>query len=269
MEIRFLFLISLAIATALGATPVKRYPLDDRRVYALRLSPEAPTTILFPGPITALDGAGVSTRPEDNPGILISHQAGTAFFSVRALHPEATGAINAVYRNHVYAITLSTGSPPDRTITFTESPSKNAIEQKSLFSPDRLLALLDRAKHYRALTEHYPALVQTIERVTPHTVTTHGDLTTTIEEVLRFDDEDALVIRARVENRGTQPKHYAPVQLAVQVAETLLPVALTDASGVIPTQQATVLTLVIVGQAGTPSEQLSAHNSFSLRIPLE
>ncbi len=269
MEIRFLLIISLAVAASLGASPVKRYPLDDRRVYALRLSPEAPTTILFPGPLTALDGAGVSVRPEDNPNILISHQSGTAFFSVRALDPNATGAINAVYRDHVYAITLTTGSPPDRTVTFVEASSDNPRQQDIPFSPDRLLSLLDRAKHYRSLAEHYPALVQSIERVTPRTVTSHGGLTITIEEVLRFDHEDTLVLRARLENHGTHPIHFSPSQLAVQVAETLLPVALTDAPGIIPARQAIVISALIVGQVGTPSDHLSAHNSFTLHLPRE
>ena len=267
MELRFIFIISLVILLPLHATPVKRYPLDDRRVYALRIGMEAPTTVLFPGPITALDGAGVSVRTEDHPDILISHQAGTAFFSVRALHPEANGAINAVYKNRVYVITLTADTNPDRALSFTERSSETSSPAAPSSRPDRLLSLLDRAKHFDDLAEHYPALVQFIERATPSTVSTDKDVTLTIEEVLRFDEEEALAFRVRMENHGAQARLYSPQHLAVQIGATSFPVALTDASGQLPTQQAAVVYLIVAGQPGASSPYLSLENSFSILLP--
>jgi hypothetical protein len=270
MELRTVFILSLVvlIGAPLRATPVKRYPLDDRRVYALHVSTAAPTTIIFPGPVTALDGAGVSVRPEDNPGILVSHQAGSAFFSVRALQEDASGAINVIYQNRVYALTFTTDREPDRTLTFDEPVQGEARIETIQLNPDRLLSLLDRARNFAAIAQHYPALTQSIERITPGTTTTAGNLTITIEEVLRFEAEDALVFQIRLENHGDQPLNYAPTHLAVQIADTVFPVTLTDATGVVPANQATVIAVVIVGQSGTRQAHLSIKNTFSLLVPI-
>ena len=59
MELRFVVL-SLLTVGALHAGPVQRYPLDDRKVYTVRVGTDAPTTVMFPGPISALDAAGIS-----------------------------------------------------------------------------------------------------------------------------------------------------------------------------------------------------------------
>ena len=80
---------TLAPTAALRAASVNLWPLDDRAAYAVRLSPDAPTTIAFPGAVTALEGANVSARAEDNPAVLLSHQPGANFFSLRALRPAA------------------------------------------------------------------------------------------------------------------------------------------------------------------------------------
>jgi len=267
MELRFIFIISLVILMPLNATPVKRYPLDDRREYTLRIGMKAPTTVLFPGPITALDGAGVSVRAEDHPDILISHQAGTAFFSARALHPEANGAINAVYKRRVYVITLTADPNPDRALRFTERSSETSSPAAQSSRPDRLLSLLDRAKHFTALAEHYPALAQSIERTSPNTVSTDEDVTITIEEVLRFDEEDALAFRVQLENHGAQARLYSPQHLAVQIGAKSFPVALTNASGQLPAHQAAVVYLIIAGQPGESSAHLSLENLFSILLP--
>ena len=69
MALRHLLLIFAVAATTVAAS-VKRFPLDDRTAYPVRISQEAPTTILFPGPLTALDSANLSARAEDNPPVL-------------------------------------------------------------------------------------------------------------------------------------------------------------------------------------------------------
>jgi len=270
MELRTVFILILCVlfAASLRATPVKRYPLDDRRVYALHVSTATPTTIIFPGPVTALDGAGVSVRPEDNPGILISHQSDSAFFSVRSLQADASGAVNVIYQNRVYALSFTTDGEPDRTLTFYEPEKGEPRIDTTQLNPDRLLSLLDRAKDFAAIAQHYPVLTQSIERITPGTTTTAGNLTITIEEALRFEAEDALVLQVRLENHGNQPLNYSPAHLAVQIAETAFPVALTDATGVLPAHQATVIAVVIVGQPGTRQAKLSIKNSFSLLVPI-
>jgi len=92
-------------------------------------------------------------------------------------------------------------------------------------------------------------------------------LAAVIEEVFRFDEEDALVFRVRLENRGTEPRRYAPARLGVQVADVTFPVALTDAPGAVPAGRSTQITLVIVGSPDGGSGHLSLKNVFSIVVP--
>ncbi|OAM87324.1 hypothetical protein OH491_26755 [Termitidicoccus mucosus] len=255
------------MASGIAAGPVKRYPLDDRSVYAVRVGTEAPTTVIFPGPVTALDGAGVSQRAEEAPPILISHQPGTRFFSVRAVQADAVGAANVIFRDRVFAFSFTTEAEPDRTVTFYEHPAKTARRDAARPMPHQLLALIDQAKEFVALSEQYPALVQRIERTTPQTTTLAGDITTTVEEVLRFDDEDALVLRVRFENRGKQVFRYAPAHLAVWIGQACYPVALTDAHGEVPAKHAEIVTVVILGNPDGSRGDISIKNTFSIVAP--
>ena len=59
MELRAVLLILAAWAAfqTRATGQVLRYPLDDRMVYGVRIGTDAPTTIMFPGPLTAIDAA--------------------------------------------------------------------------------------------------------------------------------------------------------------------------------------------------------------------
>lgn len=80
MDLRHFLLTILGTVAVAGASPTQCYPLDDRSVYTLRLSREAPTTCVFPTGVTAIIGANASTKIEDNPAVLLSHEAGSGIF---------------------------------------------------------------------------------------------------------------------------------------------------------------------------------------------
>ncbi len=269
MELRTLLLIlfSACLPSVRGAGPVLRYPLDGRAVYTVRIGPDAPTTVMFPGPISALDAAGISGKAEDRPPVLLSHQEGARFFSVRAVRADSTGAANVVFRDHVYAFAFVASETPDRTVTFHEDTGSVHGSSAGRPGADRLLALLDLAKNYDALAKQYPALVQRIERTLPGTATVQGPVAVVIEEILRFEDEDALVLRLRLENRGKTALRYAPAQIGVRIATSVLPVALTDASGLLPAQRSSLVSLVILAGSDGSRGGLSLKNSFSLVLP--
>lgn len=270
MVLRTFLLTSLfACASAvLEAGPVLRYPLDERAVYTVHVGTEAPTTVMFPGPIGALDAAGISGKPEDQPPVLLSHQAGARFFSVRALRPGAAGAANVVFRDRVFAFVFTASGEPDRTVTFHEAEKTPGGSPAARSNAERLLVLMDQAKYYAALASQYPALVQRIERTTPNTESVRGPVSAIIEEVLRFEDEDALTFRVRLENRGKSVLRYAPGQLGVRVGETTFPVSLTDAPGLLPAGRSTRVMLVVVGNPDGSRRGLSIKNTFSLVFPV-
>ncbi len=269
MALRTLLLISLAslAAAATTASPVRRYALDDRAVYAVRIAPDAPTTITFPGPITAIEGAGVSTKPEDQPPVLISHHAESAFFSVRALRPDASGAANVVYRGRLFAFTFTAGNDPYRALTFSEETPSVASALTPRPTIARLLSLLDRAKHHAALVAQYPVLTQAIATAAPNTTVVTGPVAFTVEAVFGFADENAVVLRLRLENRGSMAVHYAPARLTIQVGGANFPSALNDASGELGPNAAASVHVVLVGNPDGVRAPLSVNNTFVPSIP--
>jgi hypothetical protein len=58
-------------------TPVvKQLPLDERIVYEIPISTDAPTTLMFPSAPSALEGANISNNPDAPAPVLMSHLPG-------------------------------------------------------------------------------------------------------------------------------------------------------------------------------------------------
>jgi hypothetical protein len=250
------------------ASPIKRYPLDDRAVYTVAVGTDAPTTVLFPGALTALDGAGVSGQPEDAPSVLISHQPGSPFFSVRALKSGATAAVNVVYLDRVYALTFTAGSEVDRTVTFYDPASSLVAESKPRLSAERLISLLDRARNFALLADQYPGFVQRVERSSPKSMHRSGAIEVTVDEVWSFADEDALVLRLKLGNRTAQAIRYTPARLSVQVGDRRFPAAITDGTGQLPAGRAAIIYVAIVGNPDGSTAGLSLKNTFAVNVPV-
>lgn len=268
MEIRRLPIILLLAASAgvLHAAVIKSYPLDDRMVYTIGVGGDTPTTCLFPGPLTALEAANLSAKPEDRPPVLLSHQPGTSFFSVRALTAEAKAAANVVYRGHVFVLNFVAVAIPDRSVSFAEEPLTAGPGARRT-TPEILMALMARTKAFPLLQAQHPALAQAIDRAAPGTVSSYRGFSVTVEEVCRFDNEDTLVLRLRFENTTDVPVHYDAGQLAVRTGQTIYPAALTEASGVIPPQASTVAFIAITGTPEGGRSNLSVENLFSILVP--
>lgn len=267
MELRRFPLIAcvgLILASALHAA-IRAYPLDERSVVGIRISRDEPTTCLFPGPLTALEGAGVAAKVEDAPAVLLSYQAGAAFFSVRALRENASGALNVVFRGKIYALSFVSGGETDRTVTFLDEPLAGANRPPLEVSAIR--ALLERAKQREKILAQYPALVPAIAYAEPGSVTPYPTFTVTVEEVSRFDVEDVLVFRLRLANPGDTAVRYDRQKLAVRVGAEVFPAALTDASGAIPPKSATSIYLAITGTPSGGRANLSVRETFSVLVP--
>ena len=68
---------------------VQDFPLNDHTVYSIPVSAARVTTVSFPSPIAAIDGA-LLTVDGKTPGLFqIAHTKGTAYFSLRALAKDA------------------------------------------------------------------------------------------------------------------------------------------------------------------------------------
>ena len=269
MELRRLILSAVFALLAEGAAraAIRAYPLDERTVYTIRISAKAPTTCVFPQKLTALEGAQIAQKPEDGAAVLLSYQPGAEFFSVRALREDATAALNVVFRQKIYVLCFVTDGEPDRVVAFLDEPLTGTDSRSRRLTSAELSALVERAQSQDRIAAQYPALVSAIARAEPGTVTRYRDFVVTIEEVFRFEPEDTLVFRLRLENPGDAPVYYAPDQLAVRAGADLFPAVFSEASGAIPPKTGTRVFLAITGAMHGGRANLSVHEKFSVIVP--
>ena len=86
--------------------------LDDHNVYAVPVSGTRVTTISFPSPIAAIDGALVTADGKTPALFQIAHTKGTAYFSVRALAKDAATNLNVRWNNRTYVFELRESGDP-------------------------------------------------------------------------------------------------------------------------------------------------------------
>lgn len=255
-------------AAALAAPAVKQFPLDERTVYEIPISPDAPTTLMFPSALTAIEAAHVSADPATPAPVLLAYTPGRTFFSVRALEPDARAAVNVVWKNKTYVLRFAVGAEAYGSVTFYEDElaGRSAALQRRV-TPEVLFALLDRAKSHAIIVQQYPEATQQIERATPGSVSYYRDFRVTVEEVFRFDTEDTLVFRLRFENTGDSEVIYLPQRLAVRVGANVYYASIADASGIVPPKAATTGYFAITGTPRGGRANLSVKNHFSIIVP--
>lgn len=247
---------------------VKQFPLDERMVYEIPISREAPTTLMFPSALTALEGAQVSANPETPAPVLLAYTPGRFFFSVRALEPNARAAVNVVWKNRTYVLRFATAGEPFASVTFYEDELAGRIPaRRRPVTPETLLGLLDRAKSFALIADQYPEAVQQIEHTTPGSVSYYRDFRVTVEDVFRFDPEDTLVFRLRFDNPGDREIVYLPQRLAARVGAHVYYASVADASGIIPPQASTTGFFAITGTPRGGRANLSVKNRFSVIVP--
>jgi hypothetical protein len=259
---------ALAGVAARGASAVKQFPLDERVVYEIPVSTDAPTTLMFPSALTAIEGANVSASPETPAPVLLSYTPGRTFFSVRALEPAARAAVNVVWKNKTYVLRFAVGTEPFGSVTFYEDElaGRSAAFQRRV-TPEVLLSLLDRAKSFALVAQQYPEAAQQIERATPGSVTFYRDYRVTVEEVFRFDPEDTLVFRIKFENTGDTEVVYQPQRLAARIGQNVYYASITDASGIVPPKASTTGYFAVTGTPRGGRANLSVKNLVSVIVP--
>ncbi len=240
MEIRrSLILLTVLFTTHLvfasESKAIKQFPLDDRTVYVIPIAKDQITTITFPGKLSALEGAGVTADPQMPAPVLINYRDGRYFFSVRALTEPATASLNVVWNRKTYVLKFETGKEPINSVTFFEPGTPLEIQStKGTSGPERLLALLDKAKSYPILRQHYPDLLSQIDMTAPNRRMLYKNFEVSLAEVYRFDAEDVLVFKVLFYNNSEKEIFYQPQTLAVRVGLNVYFSALSDASGIMP-----------------------------------
>jgi hypothetical protein len=283
MEIHLRTNLILLLLTVLSfgfadAQAIKSFPLDDHTVYHLKVGTDKITTVVFPQPITALEGSGVTGDPKVPAKMLLSYHAGDRFFSVRALNDSATAAINVICNRSVYVLELATDKEPFQSVRFypADEPTAQPTGQPNV-GPSRLLGLLDKAKAYPLLADQYPEMVSQIDEAEPFTRTLYRDFDAILTKVFRFDPEDALIFQIELINHTDHPIYYVPQSLGVRVGPGVYWSALSDASGIIAPGEKDSKTgkisdghsaayFVICGSPHGGRNHLSVQNNFNVLV---
>ncbi|MDB6094019.1 MAG: hypothetical protein JWM32_1581, partial [Verrucomicrobia bacterium] len=163
-----MIVLQALLMTGVAEADIRTYPLDARSVYTVTVGVGQPTTCVFPGIIKGLVGANVSMKPEDNPGILLSHAEGTEYFSVRPLKENAAGALNVMFKGQVYPFAFVCGSKPDQAVILLEEAVIGS--RRTTIDAAALREFLQRAKQDERLRALYPAVETGVQRTTPGTV---------------------------------------------------------------------------------------------------
>jgi len=260
---------------------IRQFPLDEQTVYEIKIAKDEVTTLTFPGPITALEGAGIAIDPQQSPAsVLLNYQEGRPYFSLRALTETATASLNVIFKKHTYVLRLHTDKEPFRSVTFYQPGGADDSKPsggRPPVSPTKLLSLIDRAKAHHLIEAQHPELVSQIETAAPNRRMLYKNFDVVLAEVFRFDPEDTLVFKVLFFNNSTEDIYYQPQTLGVRVGSRIFYSSLSDASGIMPQgfrdpDSGKIKPSISVGYfaiTGTPDgsrNNLSVENEFNILI---
>ena len=112
----------------------------------------------------------------------------------------------------------------------------------------------------------YPEAVQQIEHAEPGNVCYYRDFQVTVEEVFRFDPEDTLIFKLRIENKSDTAIYYQPQRLAARVGQNVYYPSISDASGIVPPKAVTTAYFAVTGSPNGSRANLSVKNGFNIIV---
>ncbi len=248
--------------------PIKEFSLDDHMVYTVPVSGTRVTTISFPGPISAIDAAQVTVDGKAPANFQIAHTKGSHFFSVRALAKKAVTNVNVRWNNRTYVLELVESEEPLYSVIFQVADEPRKPERVAV-TPNRLLALLDKAKAYPLLKAHHPEAVAQVEYINytqKPRVMDYKNYDVQIDEAFRFNPEDTVVFRVLLRNKTDEPLQYNSDGFSLRVGERVYPQSISDASGAIPPKGETPAYFAVTGTPNGGRNDISLKNDFIVVI---
>ena len=267
-----LAVFALAHAGSLAGEPkqIQERELDERSVCAVPVSFTRVTTVSFPGPISAIDAALVTTDGKTAGLFQLAHKPGSYFFSVRSLVKGATTNVNVRWNNKTYVLELQDSTTPQLSVIFKYPvETGKSTDAKRLVTPGSLVGLLDKAKAYPVLKASHPEAVEQVDYVTyaeKPRVMDYNDFEVRLEEVFRFDPQDTLVFRIVLRNKTGKEIRYQPQGFSLRVGERLYSQSISDASGVMPPKSDAPAYFAITGTPTGGRNDVSTKNEFTVLV---
>jgi len=245
--------------------------LDDHVVVSVPVATNHVTTINFPGPIEAIDGAGFTVDGKTPGQFQLAHAQGSAFLSVRALSPKAGGNLNIRWNEHTYVFELSVSDTPILSLNMEalRTPEDEGAGRAPDVSPLKLLSLLDKAKAFPLLKSQQPESVADVGFTTydgKPLVSDFNDFQIQIDQAFRFNTEDTLVFRAAITNETGTPLIYQPDSFTLRAGSRLYPQSISDASGTVSPKGQSIVYFAVTGTPDGGRNNLSLKNQFTVLV---
>lgn len=272
--------LSLGATVALGAQTIRDLALDPRQAVDLPVSREV-TTIVFPGPITAVAGADVlidngkdAVEVEEGATLRfqVTHVPGANFLLVRSLQPGATARLTILYEGSAYVtelhsvVSASVASAIYQRIDVPRAFRVEGPPRPVPLSPRIGLSLLDRARAYPVLSRTLPRAVEGVTLRAQNRKVVLPDLEITVQEVYRFPREDAVVFLLGLRNTTDAMLDLAPSTFAARVAQERFEQSVANGPRTLGPGESANAEFAVVGLPDGTRNDLSADNAFTILI---
>jgi hypothetical protein len=249
-----------------AAKPIQDLILDDHTVYSVPVSGTRVTTVSFPSAISAIDAALVTTDGKTAGLFQIAHTEGTSYFSARALAKNASTNLNVRWDGRTYVLELKESADPCLSVIFQPHDEKAMIQRP--LTPARLLGLLDKAKAFPLLKEHYPEAVAGVDfrGGSKQSITDCGDYVVHVKEAYRFKLEDTLIFRLTLENKTAKVIQYAPERVELKVGTHTLVPSVAQLEGSIPPKGTAEGYVAFTASPDGERNDLSLKNDFTFLL---
>src|SRR5947207_1108708 len=117
----------LATSIAFADPSIQRVTLDDRVVVSVPVATNRVTTLCFPGPIVAIDAAGVTADAKVPGQFQLAHTKGASFLSVRALARKAATNLNIRWNKRTYVFELLESDTPVLALNLEAPPTPTVV----------------------------------------------------------------------------------------------------------------------------------------------
>ena len=270
----------IGLASALAAQTIREARLDPKQAVDLPVSREV-TTVMFPGPITAVAGADMlieggkqSVEVEEGTPLRfhVSHAPGSNFILLRSLQPDAAARLTAIYDGSAYVLNLRTvAADSTASVIFQPAAQVAAVRVETppepvKFSPRIGLSLLDRARAYPVLAKALPKAVEGVTLRAQNRKIELPDVEVTVQEVYRFSKEDAVVFLLRLKNTTDRTLDLAPSTFAARVANEKFEQSIANGPRSLAPSESADAEFAVVGMPDGTRNDLSADNAFTILV---
>jgi len=260
-------ILSLLIAATAYAGPITQKPLDEFVIYDIPVAHKTgTTTVMFPSEISGLYAKAISTQEQENAGFLITFTPGNFYFTIRALKPDAEDHLTVIFNRKAYVLHLKASAKPSYNVTFYQDERQGKDGGRIGVVPERLLALMDKAKAYPLLAKDAPEALAGVLRSVPGLTTYYEGFNVRIRDVWRFEQDDTLIFRLELENTTDRTVRYNPQDLALRLEDRIYTQSLVDASGVMPPKSLTPAFVAITGNGQGGRNNLAPDNKWNVLV---